>query len=412
MGRILILFLACVYTFGNDHTFILKFEQPTDIHALLNNFDLVSSNKLASQEAYRVVISSDLSKKDLKAKLSALSAVEDNHGASLVTLEGAALLDQRGILILDDLETAYIDQRGILILDEIGDYRYAPLFQQDHVAMVKAWDVWPYAQGEGVVVAVIDTGVDVEHEFLAANISHLAYDFVDDDFNPQDEAIGLDSNGNGVADEGWGHGTHVAGIIKTVAPKAEIMPLRVADSDGEADLFNIVRAVEYAILNGAHVINLSMSIDEPSPLLQQWLELAQWVGVVVVTSAGNQNNSDLKFPAAESEVITVTSINADLQKSSFANFGTRVDVAAPGEHVISCLPGNRYVMRSGTSMSAPIVAGHAAIILDMVPSASVNYVQGRVRNTAFGINDFNPAYRNKLGKGLVDFWNSVTLASQ
>jgi thermitase len=115
------------------------------------------------------------------------------------------------------------------------------------------------SQGDGITVAVPDTGAQLDHPALKANFKGVKrYDFVDNDTDPSEHWIGQDDDGDRVADEMTGHGTHVAGIVDRVAPAAKIMPLRVLDTEGYGDVFTISKAIRYSWLNGAKVINLSL----------------------------------------------------------------------------------------------------------------------------------------------------------
>ena len=390
---------------GGEHKYLLKFAEPVDVLTVLAEFEVAAYRQLGQKPHYRVTIQSNMNRDQVLNKLRQVyPMVTAEHGqkTSVGELESAVSLDSRAIFVLDDM-----DSRAIFVLDEIED-PFLALFSQHFVTQVQAEPAWSYSQGEGVVVAVLDTGVDMNHEFLVHNLVP-GWDFVDDDSYPNEERSGLDSNGNGFADEGWGHGTHVAGIIKTIAPRASIMPIRIADSDGQAELEHIIDGLSMAIMSGARVINLSMSIEDPSPMLMDLLDAARFLDILVVTSAGNKDSSRLDFPASEQNVLTVTSVGPGNIRSPFANYSRLVDVAAPGEYIVSCLPGNAYVGRSGTSMAAPIVAGQAAVILELMPGASSEYLQSRILSTAYDIRGFNPGYQNKLGRGLADVWNSITL---
>ncbi len=396
--------------FAGRHQLIIRTDGPVNIPATLNAFHVVGWEQLPNESIYKVTIESNGSAQAIHQAIKRLRVVQSSESdqmADIVSPQEASLLDQRTIGILDDF---YIDQRTIGILDE-GDDAYLSIYSQEYAFQVRAVDAWPYATGSGVIVAVIDTGVDSDHEFLVNNLVQ-GWDFVDNDDLPEDERSNHDSNGNGRYDEGWGHGSHVAGIIKTIAPGVSIMPLRAVDSDGSADLFHIMQAMQFAIDNGAKVINLSMSIQDPSPALLHLIDVARMSNILVVTSAGNHDSSSLTYPATEVETLTVTSVDHLNRKSDFANYSQKIDVSAPGESILSCLPGNQYVYRSGTSMAAPIVAGQAAIIFELVPDASYQYVKGRIVNHSLDINNSNPGFRNKLGRGLCDVWNSITQQPQ
>ncbi len=258
-----------------------------------------------------------------------------------------------------------------------------------------------------MVVAVLDTGVDIDHEFLVDNIVS-GYDFVGDDSDPREEASGLDTNGNGLLDEGFGHGTHVAGIIKTIAPGVSIMPIRVIDSDGAGFLDDIIAGIHFAIDNGARVINMSLSISETSPGLEEAIARAKHADVAIVTSAGNEDSPDLSYPAVDNKVFTVVSLGPELLKSAYSNYNQKADIAAPGEFILSAHPNNRYVGRSGTSMAAPVLVGHLAILMELSPLTAPWHLLNDIEHSAYDIDDLNdPQYREKLGAGLLDIEASI-----
>lgn len=416
-----ILFILASFcaAFGTTHHLVVKFENSVDPVVALSDMTVVSYQQQANRNMYMITVNSDLNKQDLLSQVynsaSVESAESDQH-SSVGTLESVAQVDSRVLntanevgdfAIIDEDEQAFVNSRVIFVLDD-DSVEFANLFNQYHMTEVRAHDAWEYATGNGVVVAVLDTGVDTRHPFLVGNIV-AGYDFVDNDTEPNEVRAGLDSNGNGILDEGFGHGSHVAGTLKTIAPDVSIMPIRIADSDGQADLFNLIQGLDFAIENGAQVINLSMSVSEPSPLLIEALSRARNAGVVVVTSAGNESSQSLLYPATESEVLTVTALAPSRVKARYANFSREVDIAAPGDHIISAMPGGGYVSRSGTSMSSPIVAAQAAIIFELKPTASVQYVRHRVINFAIDISDENPDNHRDLGKGMADVLDSISV---
>ncbi len=267
-------------------------------------------------------------------------------------------------------------------------------YQQLSLKQLDPQQLWQYTKGEDAVVAVIDTGVDYNHEDLKDNIwnnvDEIAGNGIDDDKNGYvDDTRGWDfvdnAGFNCISSEDCNgednnpmdvntHGTHVSGIIAAnqnnnvgisgIAPKAKIMPLRAGYSTGASAFLStsdIIQAITYAIDNDADVINMSFAGAELD-VLDDILDLADSVGIVLVAAAGNNGSSTPTYPAALPQVIAVGSIADNDTKSSFSNYGTWVDIVAPGSWIMSTTPGNQYGIKSGTSMASPHVAGIAALI--------------------------------------------------
>src|SRR5215213_3410634 len=273
------------------------------------------------------------------------------------------------------------------------------------------------SQGKGITVAVLDTGAQLDHPALKANFKNVKrYDFVDDDTDPSDRPVGLDEDGNGLKDEMVGHGTHVAGIVDLVAPAAKIMPLRVLDSEGYGDVFTISKAISFAQRNGAHVINLSLGTSSRSEVLREMVSEATHNGVVVAAAAGNSNTIVPHYPAAgdgtvasAEGLLAVTSVGKYQTKSSFANYGQWVDIAAPGDDIRSAFPISKYANWSGTSMSTPFVSGQAALIRKVYGSITPASIETKVRNSARSLLLKDPVYGSMLGAGHADFCASLRM---
>jgi thermitase len=194
------------------------------------------------------------------------------------------------------------------------------------------------------------------------------YDFVGDDKDPSEPPLA--STEEQRDQEVVGHGTHVAGIINLVAPRANLMPLRALDKDGYGSTFHVAEAVAFADTNGANVINLSLGSPSWSRLLREKVVEAIGHGRVVAAAAGNYNSVQPQYPASRQipdaadndGLLAVTSVDPTPKRSAFANYGTWVDIAAPGEQILSTYPVSRYAYWSGTSMATPFVAGEAALI--------------------------------------------------
>src|SRR6266403_465586 len=242
------------------------------------------------------------------------------------------------------------------------------------------------------VVAVIDTGVDVNHPVLQA-VLLPGYDFTRNQpgasewldvsglpsgnsqgqqqpaFVQQSTAAVLDQSTAAVLDGGpysaFGHGTMTTGLVHLVAPKAQILPLKAFSSNGTGYLSNIVAALYYAVQHHANVVNMSFDLTSNSPSLAQAVSYANKAGVVLVAAAGNESTSAPVYPAAlNNYVVGIASTTNWDSRSSFSNYGS-VDVliAAPGENAIRTYPGGTYASASGTSFSSPLVAGTVALRL-------------------------------------------------
>lgn len=249
------------------------------------------------------------------------------------------------------------------------------LYNGEARSHVNAIESYKLTRGSNkIIVAIIDTGVDSKHEYLAANIWHdkdryiAGWNFVSDKPNPSDD---------------HGHGTHVAGIVHAVSPNTLLLPVKYySDSNpGSVNLQNTVKALNYAIDHDVDIINYSGGGPEPSEPEYLALKRAEEKGILVIAAAGNEHqNTDIPenryYPAAYglSNIITVaaTDIHNNLLASS--NWGqNHVDVTAPGDNIYSSLPGNRWGYMGGTSMATPFVSGIAAQIKACNPK--LTYVQ-------------------------------------
>jgi subtilisin family serine protease len=273
--------------------------------------------------------------------------------------------------------------------------------------------------GSGIV-AVIDTGVDANHpvlwnalvdgydftrdragipndlndvdNFTAAVLTQTTTAFIDNGARPvpinhylvaaltQTTTAFIDT---GKLPSGFGHGTMVASLVRLAAPTARIMPLKAFLADGRSNTFDIIRAVYYAADNGAQVINMSFNMKETSAELTRSINYAAGRRVTLVSSVGNDGNEIVVYPAAYPRVIGVASTTMASLRSPFSNYGTQtVSLAAPGEGVVVAYPGNNYATAWGTSFSAPLVAGAAALFLQMNPLASPAEIENMLLRTA------------------------------
>jgi len=254
------------------------------------------------------------------------------------------------------------------------------------------------ATGAGTV-AVIDTGVDPTHPTLKPVLT-AGYDFlanssaVNEDtvlqalspvvdgivewVNPATAAAVNQASSHVVDDanhSAYGHGTMVAGVVHLTAPTARIMPLKAFAANGQGHTSDILRAVYFASKKGAKIIHMSFSRPTSSPELKLALDFASLRGIILVASAGNDGQATLVYPAAYGNVIGVASTANDDTRSWFSNYGSQlVTMAAPGEGIITTYPGGGFAAATGTSFSAPIVSGGAALLVGLQGSATPNQV--------------------------------------
>lgn len=339
-----------------------------------------------------------------------------------------------------------------------------PYFQsQWYLGKIKANYAWDKLHdGQDMIVAVIDSGIQIDHPDLRSNIwsntAEIPDNGIDDDSNGFiDDYHGWDfvenspdpspRFGDDASETGLSHGTTVSGIIGAignngrgvsgVAWKIKIMPLRTLDDKGEGRVGDVIRAVDYATANGADIINLSFVGFNYSEALQESLERAYKAGVIIVAAAGNDQgrgayNTDQTplYPACysgsdgENIVIGVSATDAFDQKAVFSSYGSRcVDISAPGSsffnlsaYSLTFADGHydRYYdgFWSGTSMATPLVSGALALIKQINPELNSREIVDVLLRSADNIDNLNPSYLGQLGSGRLNLFNALTWAQE
>ena len=263
--------------------------------------------------------------------------------------------------------------------------------------------------GTGVKIAVIDTGIDLNHPAFTNRLvpSTERFDFVNNDAVPQEM-------GTAGVDTAFGHGTGVAGVIAQVAPNAKIMPLRALRPNGSGDETAVAAAIDWARTRGANIIHMSLGGTTDSTALRTAINSAVNAGIVVVASVGNDNLSGAQFPARYADasamagsvtcfscpnlVIGVASVSNNDKKSSYSNYGTGTSMTAPGESVYTPFPSNRLAYWSGTSFAAPMVTGAIALAFGQNLSLSASQTATSVE-IGDPIDTTNLSFVARLGSG-------------
>jgi len=228
------------------------------------------------------------------------------------------------------------------------------------LSQIQIRELWQTANGGSeILVAVLDTGIDQDHEDLDGKVVV--------------EANFTDSPTPG---DTYGHGTHIAGIIAAcgnngvgivgVAPESQLMNVKVADDTGGCQASTVAKGIIWAVDNGASVINVSIEFKEPSPELEDAVNYAWSRGVVVIAAAGNEGSESPVYPACYENCIAVAAIRQDDTLAPLSNYGDWIDVAAPGFNIYSTLPDNSYGYKSGTSFASAYVSGLAALLFSVV----------------------------------------------
>jgi len=280
-----------------------------------------------------------------------------------------------------------------------------PLYsQQWNYPLINLPYTWYLTKGSGIItVAVVDSGIDLSHEDLQGVVSTNGYDFVEDDDQPQDES---------------GHGTHVTGTIAAITNNnkgvagvtwgnVKILPLKVFGADGSGSVLNVAKAFVYAVDNGAKIINFSGG-GGYSDVIYEAVKYAYENDVVIVCAAGNEDGPVI-YPAAHSETIAVGAVNSSGQRASYSNYGSELDVVAPGGDesggVLSTYLNNQYAEAIGTSMATPHVTGVVALMI-CEGITGVENIRNVLRQTAVDLGV--PGFDEYYGAGLVDAYDAVT----
>ena len=278
------------------------------------------------------------------------SSYEKDMGTSSLSKEAADAdtYDKSELNNLDYIYDATLKKNVVTTSSTSMSWGVSALQADKYAAYVKSYTA------RSVKVAIVDSGVSYHKKMDGRILSGI--DLVDDDYTPSDQN---------------GHGTHVAGTVVDCTPgiKVYILPVRVMNASGEGSPSVVGNGIRYAVSKGAKVINLSLGGYSHYQYLEDCINYAHNSGVTVVIASGNENENTKNIcPAHMTNPIVVGAINSDYKRCSFSNYGSSVDLAAPGDNIISCWVGGGYALASGTSMAAPHISGAAAMYRLMYPN--------------------------------------------
>ncbi|RXI95573.1 peptidase S8 [Anaerobacillus alkaliphilus] len=251
--------------------------------------------------------------------------------------------------------------------------------------------------GKGIKVAILDTGIDRNHEDLSANVKGGFSVFTDT------------ANSDPYYD-GSGHGTHVAGTVAAVdnqlgvigvAKNAELYAVKVLNNSGSGSYEGIAKGIEWSIQNGMDIINMSLGGSSSSSILEQFCNLAYQEGILVVAAAGNSGTrpgrgDNVGYPAKYSSVIAVAATDQSDKRGTFSSTGPAVEISAPGVGILSTTPNNNYASYNGTSMASPHVAAVAALVWEAKPNLTNVELRQLLNQTAKNLGS-----ATQYGHGLV-----------
>jgi len=423
---------------------IIKFKEDSNILTELQASEYIS-NTLSKKSSVSI---------NKVERIIKTNTIEDTYGLNrlfILYFEEEANVEELIQNYESDLNIEYIEPNYIYQTSFIPN---DPRFYNQWVSFrdTQAELGWDIERGDNeIIISVLDTGVDYNHEDLEANIwvnpgedlnnnsiiDSSDFNGVDDDYNGFiDDIRGYDfvntsyfgcSSGEDCEDEDnepidfHGHGTHCAGIasattnnsigVSSVCHNCRIMPIRAGWSDvwgrGNFFLIDVLQGIEYAYSNGASVLSMSYGSPYYSQSEKDTLDEAYTRGLVLIAAAGNNGINALHYPAGYENVISVSATTQYDSRADFSNYGSWVDVGAPGEIILSTIPNNGYEWCGGTSMAAPFVSGLAGLILSKNSNLTNNQVRNIIRTA---VDDFNYV-EDYFGTGRVNIFKALEIDS-
>ncbi len=391
----------------------IKSENLNDFNKSSNSSDFVATQKDAltslglevldsmmepSNDAKSMSAVSNELKNELLETMGSVFLVKYNKG--LYSNNTNAISDLKEKLNAKGLDIKYIEPNyKVKLLDNDVKAQSYPINSNQawHYNMINVQTAWNITPGSSnVKIAVLDTGIDYNHTSLA---------------NFVDMTLARTYEGSSVFD-GHGHGTHVSGTIASygtvsgVMRNAKIVPIKVLSNSGTGSTYNIQQGIIYAADCGVDAINMSLGGGGYSQAMYDACQYAVNNNVVVVAASGNNGTGTVSYPARYDNVIAVGSVNSNRARSSFSQYGTGLNIMAPGNQIYSTVPNNGFAYNSGTSMATPHVAGVVGLMRSANSSLSVAQIRTIISQTAQYAGP-----QNQYGSGIIDAGAAVTSAS-
>jgi thermitase len=293
---------------------------------------------------------------------------------------------------------SFAEPHYIYLKNQVNDTYYSSYqWNLPAIGTEKGWNVT--RGSKKIKIAVVDTGVDLDHPDLSGRLTK-GYNAIADNDQPEDDN---------------GHGTHVAGIIASETNNGKgvagitwynpIIPVKVLDSKGTGGSFIVAKGIRWAVDHGANVINLSLGNYQSAAVTEEAIRYAQKKDVVVISAVGNDNSSQPSYPAAYPGVLGVAAVDLDGSRAAFSNYGDYIDVAAPGVDIASTYFNAQYATLSGTSMASPHVTALAGLIRSVNPDLKSTEVMDIITRTTQKVRQAGsqPYY----GSGIIDNVNAL-----
>jgi|GEM_PF-3501170 len=369
---------------------------------------VASAASFADTAVVRLVPGSDASKVSARAGVRLLGTTASGRYARLDLGTGSqvaprlrALRRARGISVAErEVRFAAAQIRSAFpttlrkggVIPVVGGRAFYQAANADLLATIN-WDrSLAEAPGREIRVAILDTGLAEAAGGLWAK-TDASRNFVEPGESPIDRPMGVDTRGDGVPDQAVGHGTLVAGVVDMVSPQSRLVVARIADSDGVATSWTLIQGLEFALEQGAEVVNVSLASRRRSGLVDEALQSVEAAGAIVVAAAGNDGAHDVYYPADAATVLGVAGLDLDGNRASFSNWHATVDLCAPAISVIGPDWSGETVNWSGTSFSSAFVAGSVADALRRTAPQSPRAVRAAI----IGNGRSSATYRTGLG---------------